>query len=91
VRFDDEARLGASMTVLRVDEGRTPALAFNNETTGQRLFFTANLVQLILQANASTDFRVTREFEIVLRLHADARVSIVINGWEVQSDNVQVS
>jgi hypothetical protein len=93
-RFDDAACLAASMTVLRVDEGRKPTLSFNNETTGQRLFFTDNLVGLILQANqqgAGIDFRVTHEFEIVLRVYADARVAVVINGWEIQSDNVQVS
>jgi hypothetical protein len=93
-RFNGTDPLSASMTVLRLDENRTPALTFTNETSGQVLFSHDNLVNLILQANtqgATIDFRATREFYIKLRVHADASVTITINGWELETEEVQVS
>jgi hypothetical protein len=93
-RFNNAPHLTASMTVLHLDEHRTPALAFHDETTGQLLFSHDNLVALILQANlqgASIDFRLTREFDILLRVHAGTLVAVSINGWSIRSDTSQIS
>jgi hypothetical protein len=93
-RFNSAGLLNASMTVLRLDENRNPALTFTNETRNILLFSHDNLVELILQANAqgaSIDFRATREFNVELRVNADASVTITINGWKIETDEVQMS
>ena len=91
--FDNSARLGTSMLVLRLDKNRQPGFAFTNETRGKEIFSCNNLVELILQANlqgAAIDFCVTHEFDITLRIYADTRVSVSINGWSIETDEVQV-
>jgi hypothetical protein len=93
-RFGESPYLNASMTVLRLDQYRSPALEFINERTGDRYFSCANLVELILQANsqgAGIDFRETRDINILLRVYANAEVVVSINGWEIKVDDTQVS
>ncbi|MDR0545228.1 MAG: FimB/Mfa2 family fimbrial subunit [Odoribacteraceae bacterium] len=89
-RFTGNSPLTATMTVLRLDRDRTPALTFTNETTGEILFSRDNLVDLILQANANVDFRATRRFDVLLSVRADATISISVNGWRIETDEVQI-
>jgi hypothetical protein len=93
-RFDEVGHLKASMTVLRMEEGRKASLSFHDETTGKRFFFSDDLVKLILLANqqgAALDFRLTHEFDIVLDLSVETDVTLIINGWEIRPDDTQLS
>jgi Protein of unknown function (DUF1812). len=83
-RFSDD-ELAASMTVLRLTDGRAPQFDFTNTTTSETLY-SADLVDMIRRAyqkaGQTLDFNTQFEFTLILRFDAQLGVTVSIPGWD---------
>ncbi len=80
-----DTNLGASMTVLKIMDGRTPHFNFSNTSTGEYLYGD-DLVEMIKNAYAANghqvDFDSEYEFDIKLSFRGMLGVTVSVNGWK---------
>jgi hypothetical protein len=86
-----EGKFGVSLSVLRLDRGRSPSLTIT-DNTGQSVLLRENLIELILAPEAKTgvpiDFSAQHEFAIhIIYDQATLSASVFIDGWQIKTDN----
>jgi len=101
---DGTNQLFSTLNVMRLAEDRhTPQLQIYNKTSGELLYpvggQSGNLISLIKRAYPENDFDLTHTYDIVFRFTDGGgegdptrfTVTILVNGWEVRSQNNELT
>jgi hypothetical protein len=87
--------LQASVDVLRLAAGRTPAFTMRNLSAGETLYprrpeDNVNLVELILDKYPDIDFDRYHLFDIILTFDIDMRVTVDVHAWNYNGDDYNI-
>jgi hypothetical protein len=88
---DPAGRFGVSLSVLRLDRGRSPELTIT-DNTGRNTLLRENLIGLLLsleaKAGVSVDFSTQHEFDIhIIYDQATLSATFFIDGWQIKTSS----
>jgi len=91
---DSDGQLFCTLKILHLQENRQNAYLTLMNVDRSEIFFSANLVELILSLRdygVTVDFNRIYEYNIVLVFGADMEVTVYINGWKVREQEGNIS
>ncbi|MCC8089448.1 MAG: FimB/Mfa2 family fimbrial subunit [Rikenellaceae bacterium] len=91
---DTEGQLSGSLNILHLQEHRQTAYLNLINSDSEEIFFSANLVELILslkEYGVIVDFNTIFVYDIILVFGPNMEVTIYVNGWKVREDSGEIS
>jgi hypothetical protein len=86
--------LGASLTTLRIDASRSPAISLVSSSTGEDIFPAAHfgtndLVRIIMEGRPENDFRAKRTYNIDIT-YTGTSAELRVDGWALKPQDFDV-